>query len=202
MIPKDLPINDVFRVHYEDTAMERDGLFIDINLGGNRVFRICCTHLESLIADPPMRPSQLAQAAKFMHQAYASVLGGDLNAIQPFDKRLHSDNNLKDAYLEMGGQEDAESGMTWGHMAPTDARNQFGLSRMDKLFFCGGTNVQKFETFGMDVVVDDPEQQKHIMDIEGVERGWVTDHLGVKGKFTITEPALQDTGHSQLKSAI
>ncbi|KAK3314953.1 hypothetical protein B0H66DRAFT_583707 [Apodospora peruviana] len=141
----------VFRVHYDATNMGRDALFVDIDLPQDKTFRICSTHLESLVADPPMRPDQLAQAAKFMHEAGASVLGGDLNAIQPFDKTLHLDNNLKDAYLESGGEEDAESGMTWGQMASTWQRGKFGLTRMDKMLYCGGLELIGFERFGMDV---------------------------------------------------
>ena len=47
-----------------------------------------------------------------------SVLAGDLNAIEPFDRTLHLDNGLKDAYLELGGKEDSEDGYTWGQQAP------------------------------------------------------------------------------------
>lgn len=165
--------------------MERDGLFVDLNLNGKRV-RVCSTHLESLVAKPPKRPGQLAQAAEFMHQAEASILGGDLNAIEPFDKRLHNDNGLTDAYLSRGGEEDAQSGMTWGQMAPTMQREQFGLSRMDKLLFCGAADVEFFETFGMDVVVESRELQQQLIHEEGLEKGWVTDHLGVRGDFVLT----------------
>lgn len=182
LIPKTMSIAKVFRVHYEHTAMERDGLFIDLAMKHQTV-RICCTHLESLVADPPIRPKQLAAAAKFMHEVDASILGGDLNAIQPFDKHLHTENSLKDAYLEIGGEEDAESGMTWGQMAPTKEREKFGLSRMDKLMFCGAVELEHFETFGMDIVVDDEQAAKDMVEEEGIEKPWVTDHLGVRGDF-------------------
>lgn len=164
--------------------MERDGLFIDL-LVNDKILRICSTHLESLIAKPPKRPSQLAASAKFMHQADASILGGDLNAIETFDKSLHSDNNLKDAYLETGGVEDAESGMTWGQMAATKEREKFGLSRMDKLMFSGALEVEHFERFGIDVVVEDQKVAKQLMEGHGLEKPWVTDHLGVRGDFRI-----------------
>lgn len=168
--------------------MQRDGLFIDLAFNDKTV-RICCTHLESLVANPPKRPSQLATAAKFMHQADASILGGDLNAIESFDKTLHSDNNLKDAYLETGGIEDAESGMTWGQMAATRERNKFGLSRMDKLMFCGALEVEHFDTFGIDVVIEDEDVGRRMMAEDGLEKPWVTDHLGVRGDFRlVTSP--------------
>ena len=163
--------------------MGRDGLFVDVVMEQNKTVRICCSHLESLIADPPIRPKQLTVAARFMHEADASILGGDLNAIQPFDKQLHTDNDLKDAYLEMGGEEDAESGMTWGQMAPTREREKFGLSRMDKLLFCGKVEVERFETFGMDVVLDDGMVARRLVEDDGLEKAWVTDHLGVRGDF-------------------
>ena len=38
--------------------------------------------------------------------------------IEPFDRKLHSDNGLKDAYLELGGKEDSDDGFTWGQQAP------------------------------------------------------------------------------------
>jgi tyrosyl-DNA phosphodiesterase 2 len=177
-------ISKVFRVHYEHTAMQRDGLFIDIAIK-HQIVRVCCTHLESLVADPPLRPKQLAAAAKFMHEADASILGGDLNAIQPFDKHLHTDNNLKDAFLDTGGEEDTDSGMTWGQMASTKERNKFGLSRMDKLMFCGALEIDHFETFGMNVVVDDEQVAKQLVAEEGLEKPWATDHLGVRGDFRV-----------------
>lgn len=178
----------VFRVHYEDTAMERDGLFIDI-FNGDKITRICSTHLESLVADPPKRPSQLATAAKFMHEADASILGGDLNAIQPFDKTLHSDNDLKDAFLEHGGVEDDKNGMTWGQMAATRERQRFGLSRMDKLLYCGTLQLEYFATFGLDVCVDDASLGSKMIEEEGLDKPWVTDHLGVRGDFRIAVAA-------------
>jgi len=184
LIPRSMRIDKIFRVHYEHTAMERDGLFVDLIVHGT-VVRICCTHLESLIADPPLRPKQLAAAAKLMHEADASILAGDLNAIQPFDKHLHTDNDLKDAYLEAGGEEDAESGMTWGQMAATKERAKFGLSRMDKLMFCGAVKLEHFETFGMDVVLDEGQLAEQLVEEEGIERPWVTDHLGVRGDFRV-----------------
>ncbi|KAL6248972.1 hypothetical protein RBB50_004035 [Rhinocladiella similis] len=184
--PKSLPITSVFRVHYEATAMERDGLFVDLTVQGQTI-RICNTHLESLIANPPKRPLQLATAAQHMHDPVvaASVLAGDLNAIQPFDKALHSDNDLQDAYLTLGGQEDSNEGYTWGQQAPTKQRNMFGCSRMDKIFFCGAVKCTKFERIGTGVTAD----EKHVCDGltqgEDMEQGWVTDHLGVSADFTV-----------------
>ena len=126
-------------------------------------------------------------AAKYMHEVDASILGGDLNAIEPFDKRLHTDNNLLDAYLVSGGKEDDETGMTWGQMASTKERNKFGLSRMDKLLFCGTVKLEEFETFGLDVLVKDASIGKQMMEEDGLEKPWVTDHLGVRGDFRLLD---------------
>ncbi|EXJ74197.1 uncharacterized protein A1O5_02491 [Cladophialophora psammophila CBS 110553] len=191
LVPKVLPITSVFRVHYEQTVMERDGLFVDVDFGNSQIIRICNTHLESLIADPPKRPHQLATAATWMHdpEASGSVLGGDLNAIQDFDKTLHSDNNLSDAYLTLGGKEDTDEGYTWGQMAPTRLRNMFGCSRMDKLFFCGQLKCEKFERFGMGVEVEEEGVKQALVKDEGMEAGWVTDHLGVKAEFSVDKAA-------------
>ena len=187
LIPKALPIKSVFRVHYQETAMERDGLFVDVDLGKGTILRICNTHLESLIADPPKRPHQLATAAQHMKDPAisASVLGGDLNAIQPFDHKLHSDNGLEDAYLVSGGQEDSDKGHTWGHMAPVKLRTQFGTSRMDKFYFVGNLKLESFQKFGLGVEVEDPSVKEMLIKEDGLDGGWVTDHLGVKAEFSI-----------------
>lgn len=184
LIPKSLYISRVFRVHYENTRMGRDGLFVDLVIN-DKTLRLCSTHLESLVADPPRRPGQLTAAAGFMREEYASILGGDLNAIQPFDKSLHSENGLKDAYIENGGVEDAESGMTWGQMVSKVESEQFGLSRMDKLLFCGSLVLENFQTFGMDVQLKDPNVAEMLMQQDDLHRPWVTDHLGARGDFRL-----------------
>lgn len=184
LVPKTLRIARTFRVHYSATQMGRDALFVDIDIGDTQL-RVCSTHLESLVATPPLRPSQVATAAKWMHDASASILGGDLNAIEPFDKKLHIDNQLKDAYLELGGIEDDHSGMTWGEMVP-NSEKKFGFSRMDKLYYCGKIALQNFELFGHDVqLASDHSIAKTLKARDGLDKAWVTDHLGVKADFRI-----------------
>jgi len=187
LIPQSLSITSVFRVHYEQTAMERDGLFVDVDVGNGQTIRICNTHLESLVADPPKRPHQLATAAEHMHDpaVSGSVLGGDLNAIQPFDRTLHLDNNLQDAYLALGGREDSDEGYTWGQMAQVKLRNMFGCSRMDKLYFVGSLRLESFERIGAGVEVEDESIKESLIKEEGLDAGYVTDHLGVKAEFSI-----------------
>lgn len=168
--------------------MERDGLFVDIDVGTEKPIRLCNTHLESLALEPPYRPLQLELCSRYLHDSCVSagILAGDLNAIQDFDKHLHSDNNLKDAYLELGGREDdAEAGHTWGQQAATTQRERFGTSRMDKVFYHGGVQCVSFERFGMDVLVEDEEERQQIVQL-GFDKPWITDHLGIKAVFAVS----------------
>ncbi|RKK60343.1 hypothetical protein BFJ68_g16409 [Fusarium oxysporum] len=195
LIDRRLEISSCFRVHYSATQMERDALFIDVSVlpGGQKV-RLCNTHLESLVLEPPMRPAQMRLIATYLHAEgiAGAVVTGDFNAIQPFDRSLHLDNDLEDAYLELGGQEgdgrSADNGAyTWGQQALPELRLLYGCSRMDKVFFCGDSlRLQGFERFGADVEPDQEEEEvrKELLSI-GFERPWVTDHLGVKATFEI-----------------
>lgn len=40
-------------------------------------------------------------------------MAGDFNALEPFDRALHSDFSLKNAQLELRGVEDSLEGYTW-----------------------------------------------------------------------------------------
>lgn len=180
LIDRRLGINQVFRVPWI-SKFDRDGLFVDLELcgqGEGKVLRLCNTHLESLVADPPVRPLQLQAAASYLHESAvaASFLAGDLNAIQPFDRTLHSDNNLKDVYLELGGQEDSDEGYTWGYQVPQALRDKFGCSRMDKVLFAGASTPKRFQRIGVGVKVAESKRQE-IKDAG--EEEWVTDHYGV-----------------------
>jgi len=190
LIDRRLSIASCFRVHYSKTRMERDALFTDVLMGNNqdKTIRFCNTHLESLVFEPPFRPLQVRVAAKYMHQGdvHGAVTAGDFNAIQPFDKTLHSDNNLKDAYLELGGQEDSDAGYTWGQQAATDLREQFGCSRMDKVYFCGGLRLRSFERFGADVQLEEESQKNNLVEL-GFDKPWITDHLGVISEFDVVD---------------
>lgn len=183
LIDRRLPIASIFRVHYSATRMERDGLFVDVKLQDKTV-RLCNTHLESLALEPPYRIPQMKLCAEYMHNAevHGAITAGDFNAIQDFDRTLHSENGLKDAFLEQGGKEDDPDGHTWGHQAATALRKQFGTSRMDKVYFCGDLQLSSFEKFGADICVDDAQEQKDIVGL-GFDKPWVTDHLGVKAVF-------------------
>ncbi|KAE8163283.1 Endonuclease/exonuclease/phosphatase [Aspergillus tamarii] len=181
LVSKLLPITSVFRVHYSHTRMDRDALFVDIYIGlEEKRIRLCNTHLESLALDPPYRPPQMQLVAEYMHHdgLYAALAAGDFNAIQPFDRTLHVDNDLKDAFLELGGEEDTEEGYTWGQQATTKQRAQFGCSRMDKVYFRGSVKLLKFERFGEGIMAEGNEEGKQIVEL-GFEKPWITDHLGV-----------------------
>ncbi|RMY90511.1 hypothetical protein D0862_09946 [Hortaea werneckii] len=149
-----------------------------------KLIRLCNTHLESLALDPPLRPLQVQLCAQYMHEGTVdgAMLAGDLNAIQDFDRRLHSDNDLKDAYLELGGiEDDAEAGHTWGQQAATAQRQQFGTSRMDKIFYCGDVMCTAFERFGAGIEMQHEGEREEILSL-GFDRPWITDHLGVRSR--------------------
>lgn len=192
LLDRRLTIKNVFRAPWI-SRFDRDGLFVDIALTntqpGNdnkKVLRLCNTHLESLIADPPVRPLQLAAASKILKEnsVASALIAGDFNAIQPFDRTLHSENDLKDSYLELGGQEDSDDGFTWGYQVPQWMRDKFGCSRMDKILLRGDVQPKSFERIGVDVKVAEEEREKVQKEIEG---GWVTDHYGVMGDFEFTD---------------
>lgn len=194
LLDRRLGVASCFRVHYSATQMERDALFADVTVpagpaGTPRTLRLGNTHLESLALDPPMRPAQVRIAAPHLRAGglAGAVITGDFNAIQPFDAALHSDNGLKDAFLELGGREGGEDGFTWGQQALPALRERFGCSRMDKAYFCGGgIKLQGFERFGADVEVDEgSKRQKDGLLALGFEKAWVTDHLGIKTTFSL-----------------
>ncbi|KAJ4299125.1 hypothetical protein N0V90_004369 [Kalmusia sp. IMI 367209] len=185
LVDRRLSISEVFRVPWI-SKFDRDGLFVDLNLSKGKVLRLCNTHLESLVADPPVRPLQLKAAAPYLHDTTvsASLLAGDLNAIQPFDRTLHTENDLHDVYLELGGQEDSDDGYTWGQQVPQALREKFGCSRMDKILYTGAVVPKNFERIGVGAKIAEEKRQE--MKDAGEEE-WVTDHYGVMGDFDLLE---------------
>jgi tyrosyl-DNA phosphodiesterase 2 len=203
LIDRRLSIKSVFRVPWI-SKFDRDGLFVDLALSGQgegKVLRLCNTHLESLIADPPVRPLQLQAAAQYLHDSSVAtgLLAGDLNAIQPFDRTLHCDNNLKDVYLELGGQEDSDDGYTWGYQVPQAVREKFGCSRMDKILFSGAVRPQKFERIGagVKVAVENRQQMR-----DAGEEEWVTDHYGVMVDLQLEEQSALAVTDEMLRSKL
>ena len=123
-----------------------------------------------------------------------AALAGDLNAIQPFDQHIASENGLKDAFIEMGGKEDTDAGFTWGPLVPKSLRDRFGCSRMDKVLFYGQQlQVESLEKIGEDAEVEGTEDRGELLGLEqGVEDGtgqvhvYVTDHIGLAAEFVVT----------------
>ncbi|KAI4181516.1 MAG: hypothetical protein LQ346_006764 [Caloplaca aetnensis] len=184
LIDRRLPVKTVYRVFYE-TNMQRDGLFVDLIMkrasdqhDPEAVIRVCCTHLESLRSDPPLRPAQVAVVAQQLHESsvHGGLVAGDLNAIQDFDRTLHAENNLKDAYLELGGQEDHEEGYTWGQQVRPGLRERYGCTRMDKVLYCGRLRVERLQRIGIGVMVEESERAK-LREAGAME--YVTDHYGL-----------------------
>lgn len=201
LVDRRLRIDKVFRVPWI-TKFERDGLFVDIELqrtdnaeSSGNIIRLCNTHLESLVADPPVRTLQLASAARYLHEdtVQAALLAGDLNAIQPFDRTLHTENSLKDAYLELGGEEDSEDGYTWGHQVPQWMKDKFGCSRMDKVLYHGSIQIKSLQRIGVGVKV--AEEHKQEMRALGCDE-WVTDHYGLMATIEIELPWTLSPNHS------
>lgn len=193
LVDRRLIIQGVFRVHW-DSGMDRDGLFVDLEISNSqypdidaRTLRLCNTHLESLVAEPPRRPLQVAAAAQYLNGVVyvpCALMAGDMNSIQPFDRTLHQVNDMNDTYLELDGEEDTEEGYTWGPQAKQWSREQFGSSRMDKIFFSGNLQPKAFERIGMGVKIAEDILEAAEKEVEG---GFVTDHYGVMGDFELTD---------------
>ncbi|KAI1102835.1 Endonuclease/exonuclease/phosphatase [Jackrogersella minutella] len=188
LVDRRLDVAACFRVHYAKTRMQRDASFVDVLLRGGKTVRLCNTHLESLAFEPPFRIPQMQLVAAHMRArgVDGALAAGDFNAVQPFDRTLHEDNGLKDAYLELGGREDSEEGYTWGQQAATALRDRFGCSRMDKVYFTGGLKLHRFERFGADLQVSGDQESTELVSL-GFEKPWITDHLGVLAEVEVVD---------------
>lgn len=210
LIDKRFSVERAFRVHYPNTSMQRDGLFVDIafprgagGAGSPMMVRLCNTHLESLVSTPPKRPVQLALAAGYMQAAapssvmqrwftelpvpHGAALAGDLNAFMPEDNSAVIDVGLLDAYLVLGGQESTDEGYTWGQQVPEELRKAFGCSRMDKVLYCGGLRCERIIRIGKGVMARVKKEGEI----------WVTDHLGLMVDFMVVD---QDSRDERLNS--
>lgn len=186
LIDRRIPVAHVFRAYYKETQMDRDAFCVDISALPNneRIIRFCITHLESLPMSPPIRPGQMAEVSQHLHDPsiHGGVLAGDLNSIQPSDYSLHSENNLKDTYLEGGGQEENEEGFTWGYQSLTSLRERFGCQRLDKILYCGKVEVKALQRIGIDVKVEEEKRAK--MRSSGALE-YVTDHYGLMADVVV-----------------
>ncbi|KAK7748300.1 hypothetical protein SLS62_008761 [Diatrype stigma] len=194
LIDRRLPITSCFRIHFAQTLLDRDAHFVDVvgpsTVSGNnmKVVRLCNVHLESFDWETPLRPTQMRIIAKHIHEdgVDGGVVAGDFNSTQPYDRALHTEHDLKDAFLELGGQEDAEDGFTWGLQSPQVMKGDDGPSRLDKVMFRGNSlKLRRFETFGSDVQLSDDSQRAELLRV-GCEKPWITDHFGVMAEFQVT----------------
>lgn len=58
LVDERLSVQRVFRVLHSASWMQRDGLFVDVDVGQERAVRLCNSHLKSLTSNPPRRPLQ------------------------------------------------------------------------------------------------------------------------------------------------
>jgi hypothetical protein len=208
LIDRRLGTENIFRVPFE-SKFGRDALFMDLALQNGKVLRICNVHLESLTSNPPMRPGQMGRVAGYLHDetsgvrkgVHAGIVVGDMNAIEPFDRSLHTENRLRDAYLELGGKEDMEEGYTWGQNSSVETQEKYGGCRMDKVLYCGGVEVVLMERIGEGVIVED-EAVREEMQKKGLT-GFVSDHLGLMVEMRLmgTSLSILDTQRDDCGSA-
>jgi tyrosyl-DNA phosphodiesterase 2 len=190
LVDKRLKVRKVFRLPFP-SRYHRDGLFVDLALGsGDKVVRLCNVHLDSMKHAKCFRPKQVALAAEYMRDdaVHGAALAGDCNSIVPADRTLHEENGLKDAFLELGGKEDTEEGYTWGRQSRKSEMEKYPPDRLDKVMFCGNLRVRSLLKVGEGVVVEDEEKRQEL--VEDDYTPFVTDHLGLRADFELTEGAL------------
>jgi tyrosyl-DNA phosphodiesterase 2 len=146
--------------------------------------------------DPPLRPAQVSIIARFLHakKVHGAITVGDFNAIQSFDRTLHLDNNLRDAFLEQRGKEDSDEVYTLGQQGATILREQFGCSRMNKVYFTGGLKMVEWKRFGMGVEISEGPGREEVMGL-GFDRPGMTDHLGAMVRFEVVQQLVKEEHH-------
>lgn len=192
LIDRRLRITSCFRVHFTQTFLDRDAHFVDVSVGptgtqSGKTIRLCNVHLESFDWETPLRPAQMQITAKHIHEdgVNGGVVTGDFNSLQPYDTTFHTEHDLKDAFLETGGQEGSEAGFTWGLQSPAVIMIGDRPARLDKIMFHGECfRLRCFETFGRDIELVDEGQRDDLVKV-GCEKPWVTDHLGVMAELQV-----------------
>ncbi|KAK0457851.1 Endonuclease/exonuclease/phosphatase [Desarmillaria tabescens] len=106
----------VYRIPYR-SHMNRDALCCDIHLHSpsrtSKLFRVINVHLDSLVINPPFRPTQLAISADYLRAAGSGIIMGDFNAITPADQSLIGELGLLDAW-KVAVSNSIAHGETWG----------------------------------------------------------------------------------------
>lgn len=57
---------------------------------------------------------------------------------------------------------------------------------VDKVFFCGGLQLLRFERFGADVQLEGDAYAEEFASLD-LEKPWITDHLGVMAEFEVVD---------------
>ncbi|KAK0203071.1 hypothetical protein DFS33DRAFT_1385433 [Desarmillaria ectypa] len=143
----------VYRIPYR-SHMNRDA---DIHLHSpshpSKLFRVINVHLDSLVINPPFRPTQLIISGDYLRAAGSGIIMGDFNAITPADQNLIDELGLLDAWkvavdksvayglTAAGHQDDSAGGRnilegkgggeTWG----VQIEEPFPLARLDRAAF-------------------------------------------------------------------
>lgn len=185
LIDRRLAVAQVSRLRLV-SEFQRDAIMLDLYVQSHRDkrLRLCNVHLDSTYGS--MRPIQWKGLAKQLQDLDAgvvsSVLAGDCNANQPRDKTEPQMNGFKDAYLELGGTEDDEEGITWGYQSVDWKR--WGRKRLDKVVFWGDIHVRSLVRIGANVKVEDEKMARDMNDLD--ELPFVTDHYGLMSELQVT----------------
>ncbi|KAK8026350.1 Endonuclease/exonuclease/phosphatase [Apiospora marii] len=229
LVDRRLPPSRVFR-----TGMARDAFCVDVSMaaasapGGpraRRTIRLCTTHLDGGVtkaeADPTktrtrttpptVRPAQMRRVAGLLKDGStgvaAGIAAGDFRAVRDYDRTLPADLGLRDAYLALGGEEDAPGGYTWGPQAPRRpaqegggeerkkslslalVKGKVGCARRDKVCYFDGSGALRllgFHTFGAGLELP-PVKAKEARSMRelGYEKAWITDRIGVMAEFEV-----------------
>lgn len=171
-----------FRVPFKDSEHGRDAVFVDLRIVNpqvdddtaqnrqikDKILRVGNTHLEPLKGQgTATRPLQLATIKDFLllPEAYAGVVGGDMNAIAVEDDDLPAQIGLRDLWVGDGGQ-------TWGYQPPC----ALPPGRLDKILAIGDVGVvhgTKVEFIGVGLKTGQDEGG-------GIAGEWyVSDHYGL-----------------------
>jgi tyrosyl-DNA phosphodiesterase 2 len=180
LVSRTIPLVAAHQIEFATSKMARTAMYTDLQLGfpGKEdetvTFRVCNTHLESLMLTKT-RDHQMRVIADLVNDAEGGLRGGlvagDMNALTPSDMSLPEKFGLKDAWKgKQKAGDDDEEGFTWGFQN----RGQFPPARMDKVLYSPAP--------GFTVA------QPHVVCV-GVKlrEEWVSDHYGLLARVRLVE---------------
>ncbi|KAJ3572108.1 hypothetical protein NP233_g3303 [Leucocoprinus birnbaumii] len=186
-IPRSLTpfVTAINRVPFENSAMGRDVLIVDLDLPHFSNFRhsfpcrpessrirICNTHLESLRGHGDRaRPKQLRHISQLLLNADGGLVAGDMNCIAPTDNQVPASLGFTDAWEGIHPQAPLVHGYTWGYQPPS---RRYPPGRLDKVLSLGKLTPVSIERFGVGQRVE----------VEG-SYFWLSDHYGLVAQFTV-----------------